>query len=93
MIQTLKSTRAHGGVVNTLVTIAVAKAFVSGIRAWYVQFRTDAWARSLFNRMRFITRIVRIGKVEIPEKARKEAELTPLHEILKNLRNSNFHHH
>ena len=86
MIQTfLGSTRAHGGVVNTAVAIAVAGALVKRYpeqELCYVQFRTRTWARSLFNRMGFVRRTATTGKVEIPEGARKEAELTFLHEIV-----------
>lgn len=86
MIKTfLRSTRAHGGVVNTAVAIAVAEALVKRYpekELDHVQFRTRTWARSLFHRMGFVRRTATTGKVEIPEGARKEAELTFLHEIV-----------
>ena len=89
MIQTfLKNTRSHSGVVKTAVAIAVANALVEKHREQeliHVQFRTCIWARNLFHRMRFVRRAGTTGKVEIPTGAKKEAELTFLHEIVYNI--------
>ena len=80
-----KSTRAHSGVISTAVAIAVADALVKRYPEHeldHVQFRTHTWARSLFQRMGFVRRAGTTGKVEIPEGARKEVELTFIHEIV-----------
>ena len=55
------------------------------IKLNHVQFQTSTWARSLFHRMGFVRRAGTTGKVEIPAGAKKEAELTFLHEIVNNV--------
>ena len=55
------------------------------------QFQSLNRASSLFNRMGFIRRTTTNGKVEIADGARKEAELTFLHEIAIRLRNFKLH--
>ena len=42
-------------------------------------------ARGLFHRMGFVRRAATTGKVEIPAGAKKEAEVTFLHEIVNNV--------
>ena len=94
MIQTfLKYTRSHGGVVNTAVAIVVADALVKRHPEQelnHVRFWTCTWARSLFHCMGFIRRAGTTGKVEISPRAKKETELTFLHEIVNSVE---FLHH
>ena len=81
----VQNTRSHGEVVNTAVAIAVADALVERHPEQelnHVQYRTCTWARSLFHRMGFVRRAGTTGKVEIPAGAKKEVELTFLHEIV-----------
>lgn len=81
----LKSTRSRGGVVNSSVAIAVADALVKRYPEYeleHIQFRNRSWTRSLFKRMNFVRRVGTTGKVEIPEGARKEAELTFTYDIV-----------
>ena len=89
MMQTfLKNTRSHGRVVNTAVAIAVADALVERHpeqQLNHVKFRTCTWARSLFHRMGFARRVGTTGKVEIPAGAKREVELTFLHEVVNNM--------
>ena len=58
--------RRKGGVVNTIVAVATAKAF---------------WPKSLFRRMGFKKRTCTTSKPEIPELAKKEAKLIFKHQI------------
>ena len=73
----LKATRYKGGVVNSMVAIATAKALVKR----YPILQKDglliekSWAKSLF-------RMKTTGKVHIPVGAQKEAELKFLHQIV-----------
>ena len=71
----LKATRYKGGVVNSLVAIATAKALLKR----YPRLKKEnlkierSWAQSLFRRMGFVRRMVG---------AQKEAELKFLHQIV-----------
>ena len=91
MIQTfLKNNRFHG-VVNIAVAIAAADALVKRHAEQelnHVQFRTCTWVRSLSHRMAFVRRAGMTRKVEIPEGAKKEAELTFLLEIVNKVEKS-----
>ena len=79
----LLNLRRRGGVVNTSIAIATAKALVdkSKNRSSFA-IPTSSWAKSLFNRMGFKRRTATTGKLVIPEGARKEAEFIYLHEIV-----------
>lgn len=80
----LKATRYKGGVVNTMMAIATAKALVKR----YPLLEKDnveigrSWAQSLFRRLGFVRRTKTTGKVRIPVGAQKEAELKFLHQIV-----------
>ena len=79
MIQTfLKNTRSHGGVVNTVVVIALADALVE---------RHPDQALNLFHRMGFVRRAGTTRKVEIPAGAKNEVQLAFLLQIANNMRN------
>ena len=75
--------RKRGGVVNTSIAIATAKALIdkSKNRSSFC-IPTASWAKSLFHRMGFKRRAATTGKLMIPEGARKEAELIYLYEIV-----------
>ena len=80
----LKATRYKGGVVNSLVTIATAKALLKRYpRLEKENLKIErSWAQSLFRRIGFVCRIRTTGKVHIPVGAQKEAELKFLHQIV-----------
>ena len=80
-----KKNRSHGGVVNTAVAIAVADALVERHPKLSCKFWTCTWARSLFYCIEFVRRAGMTRKVEIPAGAKKEVELTLLHEIVNNV--------
>ena len=48
----------------------------------HIDLDSSYWAQSLFRRMGFKKQMQTTGKVEIPEGARKEAELLYLHNIV-----------
>ena len=52
----------------------------------HVQFRSCTWSISLFHRMGFVRRAGTTGKVEISAEAKKEVDLTFLHEIDNNVK-------
>ena len=73
----LLALRNRGGVVSRMIAIATARALIAlnpQYNLGHVKI-DSSWAQSLFRRMRFKRRIRATGKVEIPEGARKEAEL------------------
>ena len=78
----LKATRYKGGVANSLLAIATAKALLKR----YARLEKEnlkverSWAQSLFRRMGFVRRIKATGKVT-PVGAQNEAELKFLHQI------------
>ena len=70
--------RRKGGVVNTTVTVATAKALIARGQVEYLKcldLDSSYWAKSLFRRMGFTKRTCTTSKPEIPELARKEAKL------------------
>ena len=77
--------------VNAAVSIAVVNALVERHpekELNHVQFWTCTWVRSLFHCTGFVRRAGMTGKVENPARAKKEAELTFLREIVNNLEKS-----
>lgn len=80
----LKATRHKGGVVNSLVAIATAKALLKR----YPRLEKEglkierSWAQSLFRRMGFVRRMRTTGKVHIPIGAQREAELKFFHQVV-----------
>ena len=92
----IKASRYKGGVVNTRVAIATAKALTkryAHLEKDYLELE-KYWAQSLFHRMKTT------GKVKIPVRAQKKAELKFLHQITNNVEKHqlpasliiNFHH-
>ena len=74
----------RGGVINTTVANATAKALMSKYPHVVGQIDVDSsrWAKSLFSRMNFVKRRKTPSKVDIPDGARKEIEFLFLHEIV-----------
>ena len=76
--------RAKGGVVNTVVAVAVAKALIeksSDESLKVIDLDRSSWEKSLFARMGFVKRACTTALPEIPEGAKKEAQLIFHHEI------------
>ena len=76
--------RKKGGVVNTVVANATAKALISKSDNEYLQLidlDSSSWAKSLFKRMGFVKRACTTSRPDIPASARKEAELIFHHQI------------
>ena len=76
--------KRKGGVVNTVVAVATAKALIA--RNEYEHLKcldldSSFWAKSLFRRMGFKKRTCTTSKPEIPELAKKEAKLIFQHQI------------
>ena len=73
----LLALRRKGGVVNTVVAIAAAKALIQKSNEDHlkvIELEKSSWAKSLFQRMGFTERAVTTGRPEIPEGTRKEAD-------------------
>ena len=80
----LKARRCKGGVVNTTVAIATAKALTERyplLGKSHLELGRS-WAQSLFRRLGFVRRMKTTGKVRIPVGAQREAELKFLHQIV-----------
>ena len=77
--------RRKGGVVNTVVAIATAKALIARSDEEHlkcIDIDKTSWAKSLFRRMGFKKRTCTTSKPEIPELAKKEAKLIFQHQIV-----------
>ena len=76
--------RRKGGVVNTVVAVATAKALIARSSDEHLKsldLDSSFWAKSLFRRMGFTKRACTTSKPEIPELAKKEAQLIFQHQI------------
>ena len=76
--------RKKGGVVNTVVANATAKALISKSDDEHlrvIDLDSSSWAKSLFQRMGFVKRACTTSRPDIPAGARKEAELIFHHQI------------
>ena len=76
--------RQKGGVVNTAVAIATAKALIERSKDKHlklIDLESCHWAKTIFRRMGFIKRASTTSRPEIPYGARKEAELIFHHDI------------
>ena len=74
--QFLQMLRKKGGVVNTVVANAAAKALISRSEyEHFVDLDRTSWAKSIFKRMGFVKRSCTTSKPEIPEGARKATEI------------------
>ena len=74
-----------GGLVSSAVAISATKALIARNPQYnlsHIDLDSSHWAQSLFRIMGFKKRMWTTGKVEIPEGARKEAELLYLHNIV-----------
>ena len=81
----LLSLRRTGGLLSSAAAISAAKALItrnSQYNLSHIHLDSSHWAQSMFRRMGFKKRMRTTGKVEIPEGARKEAELLYLHNIV-----------
>ena len=81
----LLALRSRGGLVSLTIAISSAKALIARnpqLNLNHIDLDSSCWAQSLFRRMGFKRRLLTTGKVEIPEGARKEAELLFIHNIV-----------
>ena len=77
--------RKKGGVINTVVANATAKALISKSENEHlkaIDLKSSSWAKSLFKRMGFVKRACTTGRPEIPAGTGKEAELMFHHQIV-----------
>ena len=73
------------GLVSFAVAISVTKTLIAQNPQYslsHIDLDSSHWAQSLFRRMGFKKWMQTTGKVEIPEGARKDAELLYLHNIV-----------
>ena len=81
----LQIVRRKGGVVNTVVAIATAKALIARSDLPHLKaldLESSSWTKSLFQRMGFVRRAKTTSKPEIPERAKTEAALILHHQIV-----------
>ena len=81
----LLAVRKKGGVVNAVIARSVTKTLVkrSGkMELEVIDLDSRWWIQSLFRQMHFVRRTATTSKVEIPEGAKKEAELNFLNRIV-----------
>ena len=82
----LRVLRRKGGVVNTVVAVATAKALIGRSQDEHLKcldLDSSYWAQSLFRRMGFTKQTCITSKPEIPELAKKEAKLLFQNQIAK----------
>ena len=80
----LVALRSKGGVVNTTVAVAVAKALTEKSldeSLKVLDLDNSSWAKNLFLRMGFVKRASTTAQPEISKSAQKKAELIFYHEI------------
>ena len=88
----LQIVRRKGGVVNSVVAIATAKARIAKSDLEHlkaVDLENSSWTKSLFQRMGFVRRAKTISKPEIPERVKNEAALILHHQIVNLVEKSN----
>ena len=76
--------RRKGGVGNTVVAVATAKALIARSSDEHLNcldLDSSYWANSLFRRMDFMKQTCTTSKPEIPELAKEEAKLIFQHQI------------
>ena len=81
----IRAYRSRGGPVNSIIAISITKVLIARnpqFNLQHIDLDSSSWAKRLFKRMGFPRRMKTTGKVEIPEGARKEAELMYLHNIV-----------
>lgn len=91
----LLALRHKGGVVNTVVALAAAKALIANSDQEHlklIQLDKTSWPKSLFHRMGFKKRAATTGRPEIPEGARKEAGLIFHHQIVEKIEKHKIPH-
>ena len=74
----LLALRRKGGVANTVVAIAAAKALIQTSNKEHlklIELEKSSWAKIVFQRMGFKKREATTGRPEIPDGARKETAL------------------
>ena len=82
----LRVLERKGGVVNTVVSVATAKALIGRSQDEHLKcldLDSSYWAKSLFRRMGFTKQTCITSKPEIPELAKKEAKLFFQNQIAK----------
>ena len=81
----LLALQRRGRLVSSTIAISSAKALMTRnpqLNLNNLDLDSPYWAQSLFRRMGYKRRLRTTGKVEIPERARKEAELLFIHNIV-----------
>ena len=77
--------RSRGGLITSVIAVSVAKALIARnphLMLDHIDLDSSSLAKSLFGRMGFKKRMEITGKIEIPDGAKKEAQLLYLHDIV-----------
>ena len=91
----LLALRIRGGLITSVIVISVAKALIarnSHLILDLIDLDSSSWAKSLFRRMGFKKRMKTTGKIEIPNGAKKEAQLLYSHDIVSLVDDLNIPH-
>ena len=90
----LKALSNRGGVINTTIANATAKALIKRNpgECGIIDIESSRWAYSLFKRMGYVRRRKTSSKVDIPDSARKEIEFLFLHDIVSRIEEHNIPH-
>ena len=85
MVQKLLLALRSRGLITSVIAAYVAKALIARnlhLMLDHIDLDASSWAKSLFCRMGFNKCMKTAGKIEIPDGAKKEAQLLYLHDIV-----------
>ena len=81
----LLALRSRGVLITSVIAVSVAKALIARnphLMLDDIDRDSSSWAKKPFRRMAFKKRMKTTGKIEIPDGAKKEAQLLCLHDIV-----------
>ena len=80
----LLALRSRGGLITSVTAVSVAKALIARnphLMLDHIDLDSSSWGKSLFGKMGFKKRMKTTDKIEIPNEAKKEAQLLYLHNL------------
>ena len=81
----LLALRSRGGLITSVVVVSVSKALIARnphLMLDHIDLDSSSCEKNLFRRMGFKKRMKTTGKIEIPNGAKKDAQLLYLHDIV-----------
>ena len=91
----LLALRSRGGFITLVIAVSVAKVLIarnSHLMLDHIDMVSSSWAKSFFRRMGFKKRMKTTGKIEIPNGAKKGAQLLYSHDIVSLVDDFNIPH-